>query len=129
MTTSAYLAVAVAGAWSLIHTPVSYSDTLPSWVTWLWSLSLIAGGLLCAIGVAAGMWRVEWIASWVLSFGVAVYAVLSWSVTLDSPASGTRALILTAMTGIILARALLLSRMDRMARERRQAETYVEDGV
>jgi len=122
-----YLAASAAGAWSLIIPPATYVATVPLWITLLWSVSLIGGGLVCAAGVAASQYRAEWIASWGLGLGVAIYAVISWSTIPHSPASGTRALVLTAFTGVVVARALLLSRIDGMARDRKRVANRERD--
>lgn len=126
-TVGSYLAASAAGVWSLIVPPALYTETVPTWITFLWSMSLIGGGLVCAIGVAVAQYRAEWIASWSLGLGIAIHAVISWAMTTHSPAAGTRALMLTAFTGVVVARALLLWRIDRLARDRKRVADQRED--
>lgn len=119
--TFGYAAASAAGVIALSKPPVSY--TTDTWVGIAWGLSLIIGGALAAGGTAFGRYRFEWFGTFILAFGLATYAVMSWGqVVTQGVGHGPRALVLSAFALHCLARALLLGRIDKIAQEQKRTE-------
>ena len=119
--TLAYLAAVGAGVWALSKPPVSYD--IATWVGIAWGLALILGGGLNAFGMIAARYRFEWFGSWLLAFGLATYAVMSWNAALtETPGHGPRALILTGFALVVYSRGAQLSRIDKDAQDRKRRE-------
>lgn len=119
----AYVLAAIAGVWSYVWPSQSYSDAQPL-VMHLWSGSLLVGGVVCAVATITRFYPAELVAVWVLGFGIAVYAVLSWVVTMEKLTNGTRALMLTFTLVLVLTRAFTLMSADAQARRRVRARRY-----
>lgn len=120
--TVGYAAAAAAGVLALSKPPVSYS--MDTWVGIAWGLSLIIGGILAAGGTATSRYRFEWFGAFILAFGLATYAVMSWGQVIGQGAGhGPRALVLTAFALNCLARALLLGRIDKVAQQQKVSES------
>ena len=119
--TLGYAATAAAGIIALSKPPVSYSTD--TWVGIAWGLSLIIGGALAAGGTAFARYRFEWFGTFILAFGLATYAVMSWGQVIEAGIGhGPRALVLTGFALNCLARALLLGRIDKIAQEQKRSE-------
>lgn len=116
-----YLFVAAGGVSILYRPPATYED-VPDWVTFTWGWAALLAGLAATLGVMRTQYKIEWIAAWFAGMGVAIYASISWALVFDSDTHLTRAAFLTALTACVLERALLLGRIDRIARERKETE-------
>lgn len=125
--TVGYMAAAAAGAIALSKPPISYS--MDTWVGIAWGVSLILGGALAAVGTAASRYRFEWFGAFILAFGLATYAVMSWGqVVSQGSGHGPRALVLSAFALNSLARALLLGRIDKIAQDQKVSENGEGEG-
>lgn len=110
------IGVAAAGAWVLIQPPLSYQG-LGAILTTAWGVLLTLGGVLVAAGWAARSYKIELPGIVPATGGLAIYAFLSWQATFgDSPGSGPRALLITALTLIAMLRLVQLIRTSRDAR-------------
>lgn len=108
--------ITVAGAWVLIRPPVSY-EGLGDMLTTAWGVLLTIGGILVTAGWAARSYKIELPGIIPAMGGLAIYSILSWQAALgDSPGSGPRASIVTAVTIIALLRLVELVRTSRDAR-------------
>ena len=108
--------ITVAGAWVLIRPPVSY-EGLGDVLTTAWGVLLTLGGALVAAGWAVRSYKIELPGIIPAMGGLAIYSILSWQAALgDSPGSGPRASIVTAVTLIALLRLAQLIRTSRDAR-------------
>ena len=111
-----------AGAWVLIRPPVSY-EGIGLALTTMWGLMLVIGSGLCVLAHALQRYKIELPGLILALGGVVIYGYLSWEQTLSgSPGSGPRALLLVLLACWIVARARVLTHLDRQARRLKELQ-------
>lgn len=94
------------GLITLIDPPQSIGGVLGSWLTTVWSISLIVGGLGAALSVFPGWWWSERLGSVLALLGLGIYALTVLYLHLSD--SGSR---LTQIGMILIASFVFLVRM------------------
>lgn len=110
-----YLLLALAGIAVLTWPPRSYSN-VGTWLTVTWGILLLGPGVAAAAGIILRRYVWEWVATWWLAAGVAIYALLSWGKVVDSLGNVPRALLLSATALMLIARGIQIGIEDRRAR-------------
>lgn len=124
---AAYMLLAAAGAVVIINPPTSYSHT-GALLTFVWGGACALSGVAMAAGVLLRRYRWEWLPGWIAAMGLSVYSVLSWeAVARDGLGHAPRALIITALVGLILSRCIQLSLIDMSARRVVEMREAVRD--
>ena len=101
-----YLLTLTTGVITLIDPPQSIGGVLGSWLTTVWSISLIVGGLGAALSVFPGWWWSERLGSVLALLGLGIYALIVLYLHLSD--SGPR---LTQLGMILIASCVFLVRM------------------
>lgn len=119
MRTAGYTAVTAGGFGTLLFTPQTIEAVLGPWVTTLWSVLLIGGGLVAAVGSMCQRWDLEYPALPFAMAGMAIYLVALWSITFDDNMSRSgQTLLITAFAFTLAVRWLDLRVLARSRRKR-----------
>lgn len=119
MRTAGYTAVMAGGFGTAIYTPGSIEDVLGPAVTTLWSVLLIGGGLVAAVGSISQRWDLEYPALPFALAGMSIYLVALWSITLDDNLSrSSQTFLITAFAFVLAARWFDLRVLARSRRKR-----------
>jgi hypothetical protein len=100
----------LAGAWSLVClsalVDLVFGGTSP--LHYIASAVVASATALAAMGVVANRYRWEWVSAWFAAAGLTPYILSSWVQTVTvHPHYATSALLLTALGGFFVVRALM----------------------
>ena len=111
-----YLLLASAGVAFLAFPPMSYQDAA-AWLPIAWAVLMLAPGLLAAAGCFVPRHRWEWVAAWLMSGGVGIYALAAWGqVMADGTGHLGRAFLLSAFAVLLVSRAREVAEDSESAR-------------
>lgn len=119
-----YLTAATAGGAVIAWPPAVLTAQLGAW--WVHALGALAlaAGALAFVGALAWRWHLEWVAGCQLAGAYTVYTALQWIVVARQGGGHlATALLLTALTAAILARAVDLWVFSLTATRGRAAES------
>lgn len=97
--------VTLAGIAAIVWTPRTIEGPIGDVILVFWVTFLLVGGAVAAYGAARRRQRVELPALWAGAGGIGIYAIIVWSLALETPSRTLQALILTGATCAWLARA------------------------
>jgi HAMP domain-containing protein len=113
-----YALIAVCGLAAMLWPPPSVSRTANSLI-WVWIVSILAGGVACAVGAGLDVWLGEYVGLWPLITAFAVFGI---------SALATGQLVSIAGGTCLLAIAFwLLARWQEVAVLRREADRQVQE--
>lgn len=107
--TLTYFLLGCAGLWVLLDPPTTIQGQI-GWLTYLWGTCLMFA-FISAYGGFRKRYRIEYMALPLSLTGVLVYAYTLWVIVPETTTRGPQALIITAVSTMILLRLLTLHRI------------------